>query len=134
MVLVNLTRGRVVARSIRCARTFRARLVGLLGRRSLAPDEALLIEPCRSVHTCFMRFAIDVVFLDRSGRVVGMVSNLRPFRLSPVFAAAHCAVELPAHRLRETGCREGDLLAFHVHPERILVEETNPCEDDEHVR
>jgi len=109
-VLVNLTRGRVLARHVRYANTFRTRLVGLLGRRALPPGEALVIVPCRSVHTFFMRFAIDVAFLDREWRVVHLVHNLCPFRLTPVVTRAHCAVELQAHRLRETGCRVGDVL------------------------
>jgi hypothetical protein len=103
-VLVNLTRARVVARQVAYARTFRARLVGLLGRARLTPEEAVVLVPCRSVHTIGMRFPIDIAFLDREGRVVHLVHNLRPFRFTPVIKKACCAVELPAHRLRDTGC------------------------------
>ena len=56
-----------------------ARFWGLLGRRRIGVDEGLLIEPCSSVHTLFMRFTIDVVFLDRDRRVL-KVATVRPFR------------------------------------------------------
>jgi len=59
-----------------------ARLRGLLGRAALEPGEGLLITPTGSVHTCFMRFPIDVVFLDRDGAVLGVRADLRPWRAS----------------------------------------------------
>lgn len=63
------------------ARTFAERAKGLIGRRALAPGEGLLILRCNAIHTCFMRFAIDAVFLDREDRVVRVVRNVRPWRL-----------------------------------------------------
>ena len=63
------------------ARGFVARSVGLIGRRSLPPGEGLLIPRCNCVHTMFMRFAIDLAFLDSRGEVVRRVENVRPWRL-----------------------------------------------------
>lgn len=63
------------------ARTFVQRAKGLIGRRALAPGEGLLILRCNAIHTWFMRFAIDAVFLDRADRVVRVVRNIRPWRL-----------------------------------------------------
>lgn len=63
------------------ARTFRERTRGLIGTKSLAPDEGLLIEKCNAIHTCFMSFPIDAYFLDKGGRVVKVVRNIRPWRL-----------------------------------------------------
>ena len=65
---------------IRVARSFLERLRGLIGTKSLAPDEGLLIERCNCIHTFFMRFAIDATFLDSSGRVVKVVRGIRPWR------------------------------------------------------
>jgi uncharacterized protein len=62
------------------AERFVDRLGGLLARPRLAAGEALLLRPCNSVHTCFMPYAIDVVFLDRQGRVLRTVVALRPWR------------------------------------------------------
>ena len=66
---------------IRVARSFLERLRGLIGVKSLAPDEGLLIERCNCIHTFFMRFAIDATFLDRRGAVVKTVRDIRPWRL-----------------------------------------------------
>ena len=80
------------------ARTFTSRLFGLLGRRPLAAGEALLIEPCGSVHTVGMRYAIDLALLDAQGRVVATRSELKPLRLAAARGAKR-ALELPAHSL-----------------------------------
>ncbi len=73
--------GQVWVRRVERAFSLWERLRGLLGRASLGPDAALLIERCGSVHTVCMRFAIDLVFLDRAWRIVRVVRNVRPGRL-----------------------------------------------------
>lgn len=80
---------------VRVARSFGARLVGLLGRRALPADQALLLVPCNNVHTFFMRFAIDVVFLDREGVVLAIVPRLAPWRIAAARRAYAC-LELAA--------------------------------------
>jgi len=64
----------------RVARNFFERARGLIGVRALAPGEGLLIPKCNAIHTCFMRLTIDATFLDRDGRVVKTVRNIRPGR------------------------------------------------------
>jgi len=80
---------------VRVARSFTARLVGLLGRRALAPEQGLLLLPCNNVHTFFMRFAIDVVFIDREGVVLAVVPGLAPWRVAAA-RRAHGCLELAA--------------------------------------
>lgn len=92
------------------ANTARARLRGLLGRRSLAPNEALWLRPCSSVHTFWMLFAIDVVFLDRQLRIVKLVENLRPFRLTWPAPHTTSVIELPAHAISQHHLQLGDQL------------------------
>ena len=87
-----------------------ARLVGLMGRRALAEGSALLITPCSSVQTSFMRFAIDVVFLDRDGQVVKVASELKPFRAVLGGRGARSALELPAGAAAHCGIVVGDRL------------------------
>ncbi len=79
---------------------------GLLGRRSLAPQQGLLIRPCSSVHTWFMRFAIDVVYLDADWRVTKVVPALQPWRFS-WGRGAHMALELPAGEAVRQGIAPG---------------------------
>lgn len=77
------------------ADSFGSRLKGLLGKKGLAADEGLLLKPLSSVHTWFMRFPIDVVFLDHELRVLKVVSHLRPWRFAAA-RGAQAALELPA--------------------------------------
>jgi uncharacterized protein len=84
---------------------------GLLGRKSLAPGEGILLHPASSVHTAFMRFAIDVVFLDRDDRIVKIAPELAPWRTSAARKAA-AAVELPAGTASRLGLRAGDRLVW----------------------
>ncbi len=101
--------GTVVCQSCRSAATFFSRLRGLLGRRDLDEGEGLLIRPTSSIHTFFMRFTLDVAFLDRDGRVVKLVPGLRPWRMS--FArGARSALELSAGEIERRELRVGDHL------------------------
>ncbi len=110
--VANTTRNTVIAAQVRRAATPWARLVGLLGRSGLAAGEGLHLLPCGSVHTWFMRFTIDVLYLDRDGRVVKAVPALRPFRWSWGGRRAHSVLELPAGTIAASGTRPGDALAF----------------------
>lgn len=99
--------GRTVVPRCYVAESFVTRLVGLMGRRSIPRDEALAFPRCNSIHTFFMRFPIDVVFVDQSGRVVKVIERLRPWRmLLPQRGAKH-VIELGESRSRELGIREG---------------------------
>ena len=108
--LRNLTRGTVVAGHVEEAvRTF-ARLKGLLGRDGLAEGHALLIAPCTSIHTFFMRFTIDVVFLGQDGRALRVLRSLRPWRATRIYPRAACVIELVEGALARSGTEEGDEL------------------------
>lgn len=110
--LWNPRTGAVLARRVERARTPWARLKGLLGRNALREGDALCIEPCSSIHTFFMKFPIDALFLRRDGVVVRAVASMRPFRATRFYPSAAMVVELPAGTLARTGTREGDVLAF----------------------
>jgi uncharacterized protein len=97
---------------IRIADTWWTRFRGLLGTAPLAEGEGLLIEPCRGVHMFGMKYPIDVAFLDRAGRVVGLCHRLAPGDRSPFVRAARSALELPAGTLAAAGITEGDTLTL----------------------
>jgi len=92
------------------ADTVFSRLKGLLGRKEMGSREALIITQCRSIHMFFMRFAIDVVFIDKTRRVIGTVENIQPFKMSPYFFRAVAAIELPVGRIQESQTAQGDIL------------------------
>jgi uncharacterized membrane protein (UPF0127 family) len=81
------------------ADTAASRSHGLLGRDSLAPGDGLILDPCRLIHTFFMRFAIDVVFFDRQQRVTRVARDVRPFRFAWGGWSARVTLELPAGTL-----------------------------------
>jgi uncharacterized membrane protein (UPF0127 family) len=70
--------------------------------------EGLLIRPCKGVHTFLMKFPIDVLFLDRENRVVKVVENLRPQRMTGLFFSSRSVLELPAGSLRASGTSAGN--------------------------
>ena len=96
---------------LRRADTFVGRLRGLLGRSGLPADEALWIVPCTSVHTFFMRFPIDVAFIDDEGRIVKLVEHLGSGRLS--FAGrAKSVLEFAAGSASRMGLSAGQQLEW----------------------
>jgi uncharacterized membrane protein (UPF0127 family) len=109
--VANRTRGAVLATSLEVADTASKRSRGLLGRQGLAPGTGLWISPCESVHTFFMKFPIDLVYLDRKLRVRKVREAVPPWRISACLTA-HSILELPAGVIRQTRTQPGDELEF----------------------
>ncbi len=114
MRVINRTRDVLLADTVIMADSFIPRLVGLLGRLGLPPGWCLVLKPCRSVHTMFMSFPIDILFVNRDDRVVKMVHSMPPFRFSPIVRESCLAVELPAGTLLPTGTKEGDTIIISM--------------------
>jgi uncharacterized membrane protein (UPF0127 family) len=106
----NITRGIVLADSADLADTSEKRRTGLLKHTELSPGDGLWIVPCESVHSFFMKFTIDVLYLDRARKVRGMRQEMKPWRVSACLPA-HSVLELPAGTIERTGTRKGDQLA-----------------------
>jgi uncharacterized membrane protein (UPF0127 family) len=109
----NLTRQSELAQSVEVADVGAKRRKGLLGRQELRAGEGLWIRPCEAVHTFFMQFPIDLVYLDRKLRVKKVRSNVRPWRLSACFTA-HSVLELASGTIRETQTKPGDRIEFSM--------------------
>ena len=109
MQLINDWTRKPVADTVELAETRTARRRGLLGRDSLPEGTALMLIPCFAVHTAFMRFAIDLVFIDRDGRVVRTVSRVAPWRIAIAWRA-RAVIELPAGTLESLAVKIGDRL------------------------
>jgi uncharacterized membrane protein (UPF0127 family) len=118
--VANLTRQTVLASSMKVADTAARRNKGLLGRERLSPGEGLWIRPCESVHTFWMRFSIDLVYVDRKNRIRKLVSELRPWRLSGCLWA-HSVLELPSGTILNTETQMGDTLEFSEASEAPLT-------------
>jgi len=89
-----------------------SRGIGLTFRGSLPKGNGLIIYPCRSVVSFFMRFPIDVLFVDRENRVVHILSDMRPWRISKIVRRGRFVIELPAGTAGETGTQVGDFVGI----------------------
>ncbi|HXB68108.1 MAG TPA: DUF192 domain-containing protein [Candidatus Acidoferrales bacterium] len=107
----NQTRDTVLGRSVDIADSSEKRRVGLLKHERLSPGEGLWITPCESVHTFFMKFPIDLVYLDKKRKVRKVRHRVPPWRLS-MCLTAHSILELPAGTAEQTGTLKGDILTI----------------------
>ena len=112
MRLINLNKNTVLAEAALIAETPFKRIKGLLGRKDFKAGQALIIRPCNSIHTFFMRFPIDVLFLDKNNRIVKTVPSLKPYRITPIYFSARLTIELPAGTIQRSSTQEGDLISF----------------------
>ena len=107
----NTTRNAVLGDRIKVAETSLSRIVGLLGQRGLEPGTGLLIFPSQAIHTVAMRFAIDIIFVDRSWRVVRLRPAMVPYRLTGICWRARCVLELPVGVIAQSSTCVGDQLS-----------------------
>lgn len=112
MRVMNQTRGVVLADEVKMADTFVSRFFGLMGRAMLPEGEGVVIVPCSGVHTLFMRFPIDVIYISREGKVVRVDEAMRPWRLGRIVRTSRYVVELPQGTAARAGTRVGDEIAL----------------------
>lgn len=94
------------------ADTFLTRLAGLMLRQKLPVKTGLLLVPCNSVHMCFMRFAIDVVYIDKKFKIIKVVKNLKPWVGLSMCGQAWAALEMTAGEAERCGCDVGKRLTL----------------------
>ena len=109
LLAMNETRKTVLAPHVRAASSLWSRCVGLLTTASLSGDEGLWLSPCQSIHMFFMRYPIDVLFLDARGTVL-QGKTYRPWQMSGWVARSKGALELAAGTLTKTGTQVGDVV------------------------
>ena len=117
MTVINLETGQVLARQLHLADNFWRRFWGLLLFKKIAPDEGLLLTPCRSVHTCFMRFTIDVIILDNSQKVVAVYPWVKPWRMLTGPNNGKHVLELPPG----TSAATGTIIGHHLFWEKSKI-------------
>jgi uncharacterized protein len=110
----NLTREVTLVRGGRVADNRWSRLKGLIGVRSLPEGDGLLIKPCKGVHCMFMSIPIDVLYVDRDDRVIGVDEGMKPWQIGRIYGKGRYVIELPAGTLAQTGTRVGDALRVQV--------------------
>lgn len=110
MKIIDQTEGIVIGEDIRWARSIFTRLKGLMFRKSLGPQEGILMYPCNSIHTFFMNFVIDVLFLDGQMKVIKQIENLEAGKVISPVPKARYVLELPGGKLRRFGNLAGHIL------------------------
>lgn len=110
--IINYTKKKDLIQNADCAVTFYQRAKGLLGRKTLQYGEALVLKRCNSIHTFFMKFPIDVVFIHKNGTVLKIMSNIKPGRLSPIIWKAAHVIEFPAGFVTHELICQGDIVQF----------------------
>ncbi|MDB5341648.1 MAG: hypothetical protein JWP89_25 [Schlesneria sp.] len=101
--------GTLIVPHLALATGYWSRLIGLQFRRELGTTEGLLLSPCQSIHTCFLRFALEVAFLDKSGRIIGVVPELKPWRMAFAPRGTFAVLEIASGR---SLFRRGHLLSL----------------------
>lgn len=112
MKITNKTKNTFLAEKVVVADTLFKRTKGLLGTKDFRSGEAMVIKNCNSVHTFFMSFPIDILFVDKSCRVLKAISSLKPFRITPLYFKADFVVELPVGTIESSSTTIGDLLSL----------------------
>lgn len=110
MNVYNSSKNIVIATEVKMAKNFFTRTIGLLSRKSLSKEEGLVIKPCSSIHTFFMKFAIDVLFVNKKGQIVALYENVKPWRVLPLHFTSSYVIELPAGTILDKNIDKEDVV------------------------
>ena len=100
---------KIISKNILIAETLVDRLIGLMFREKLVGSDGLLLNPCRSIHTFFMRYNLDIVFISSNNKVIKIIRDIKPWRMTWIYFRANKTLELPSGKL-PMDLKEGDLL------------------------
>ena len=112
MKIINTTKNVILADNVVVAQTTVSRLKGLLFYKEFRNREALIIKPCNSIHTFFMRFPIDVIFVGSNDKILKIHQGIKPFKVTPVYFKSKFVIELPAGIVEATNTTESDILSI----------------------
>ena len=128
MIVTNRERGTVLGEAIEVAATAVQRVKGLLGRDCLEAGEGLLFKYASSMHTFFMQFPLDVIFMDKKGKVLKCAEGVRPFKLVASPFRAYYALELPAGAIGASHTKVGDHLELDYSQSLASIEDVDELE------
>lgn len=113
-MLFNETKQELIAKQVEMASTFWQKFKGLMFRGELPQESCLVIHKCNSIHTCFMKFPLDVIFLNKQHVVLHLIRDFKPFRFSPIIKDATTVVELASGQIASSHTEVGDTLSFYT--------------------
>jgi uncharacterized membrane protein (UPF0127 family) len=100
---------KIISSNIKIADNPISRVIGLMFKKTPVDSDGLLLEPCNSIHTFFMRYSLDIIFLSNGNEVIKVIRNLKPWRMTRIYFKARKTLELPAGNL-PLDIKEGDIL------------------------
>lgn len=110
MKILNKSNDKFLATEVILADTFISRLKGLMLKKNLEKGMAMLIYPCNMIHTSFMKFPIDVIFLSDEYEVISVIENILPWHISPLVRKSIIVLELPSGAIKNTNTKIGDFI------------------------
>jgi len=110
LTIKNTKNNFILGNKIYLANNSITRLSGLMGKESFGEIDGMLIKPCNSIHTFFMKFPIDVIFISKDNKIIRVVENLKEWKISPIVFKAHSTLELPIKTIEKTNSEVGDIL------------------------
>ncbi|MBC7475181.1 MAG: DUF192 domain-containing protein [Candidatus Sericytochromatia bacterium] len=108
--ITNKTNQKILGHNIGNANNTLSRLVGLIGKKKLNDGEGLLLTPCNSIHMMFMKISLDVIFLDRKNKVIHLIKNIQPWKVSKIIFKAQSVLELPVGTISRAELKIDDFL------------------------
>ena len=112
MKIINKSKNIVLAEDASNADNPFKRMKGLLGKKEFMLGKALILKPCNSIHTFFMRFPIDVLFINKENKVIAFLPSFKPFRLTRIYPASSSVIEFPSGTLKPNLVERGDIIAL----------------------
>jgi len=113
LIVKNVTRKRILVSRGKVANNVWTRFKGLMGSPPLEKGEALLISPSNSVHTHFMRYPLDILYINSNYQVIAMNEKMKPWRMGKIYRQSRYVLELPAGVIEETQTKIGDQLEIN---------------------
>lgn len=114
MILINKTNNTIISKNVTVADSFFKRLKGLMFTKELSNESAMHIIPCNEIHTFFMNYSIDVLYLDRNNTIVAMDEDLKPRKIGKLIKNAKSVVELPSGKIKKLNLQIGQLVEFSL--------------------
>lgn len=102
----------IIADNVKVAQNFFSRTVGLIPKKTFNKGEGLIIKPCSSIHTFFMKFAIDVLFVNKKNEVVALYENVKPWKILPIHFNSYYVIELDSGAISSKNISKGDLITI----------------------
>lgn len=112
LILKNIDTAEAISNTVIIANHFITRLKGLMFTRELPPESSMFIYPCSGIHTFFMNYNIDVLYLDNHNKILAVDECMRPGRVGRIIKGAVAVVELPSGRIEETKTKIGQTVEF----------------------